>query len=104
MAGSAARRRGSPTVPVIGMLKYCSVTVRGENKEALERIEREHVPLPRSEIKWGVVEVGGGRQRGAPPAQQDMCHSLKNSDTHLLNLSSAGEVSSDYVREGDCQY
>lgn len=46
---------------VIGMRKHCSVTVRGENKEAVERIEREHVPLPYSEIKW--ERGGGGRQR-----------------------------------------
>lgn len=45
------RRRGSPTVPLIGMLKYFCVTVRGENKEAVERIEREHVPLPPCKIK-----------------------------------------------------
>lgn len=45
------RRSGSPTVLVIGMLKYCSVTVRGENKEAVERIEREHVPLLHCEVK-----------------------------------------------------
>lgn len=38
------RRRRSPTA--IGMPKYCSVTVRGEeNKEAVERIETGHVAL-----------------------------------------------------------
>lgn len=51
MAGSTVRTTGSPTVPFIGMLKYCSVTVRGENKEAVERIDTEHVALPRCEMK-----------------------------------------------------
>ncbi|CAB1438008.1 unnamed protein product [Pleuronectes platessa] len=34
-----------PAVPVIGMLEYCGVTVRAENKEAVERIEREACSL-----------------------------------------------------------
>lgn len=52
----------------------------------MERIEREHVPLPRCEIKREGGGGGGGgggegeMERGAPPAQQDMCHSLRNSD------------------------
>ena len=50
---------GSPAVPVIGMLEYCSVTVRAENKEAVERIEREHVPLPAPRDKVREGESGG---------------------------------------------
>ena len=45
------RRRASPTVPVIGMLKYCSVTVREENKEAVERIEKRACFSPHCEKK-----------------------------------------------------
>ncbi|CAB1438007.1 unnamed protein product [Pleuronectes platessa] len=56
MAGSTVRgEQDPPAVPVIGMLEYCGVTVRAENKEAVERIEREHVPLPALQDNAGEV-------------------------------------------------
>lgn len=45
--------------------------MRGENKEAVVRIETGHVPP--DEVRT-VVGVGGGRWRGAS-ALQDICHS-----------------------------
>lgn len=102
-------RRGRRSPTAIGMLKYCSVTVRGEeNKEAVERIETGHVALCCREMKWRGVRRGSSRR-----PKQDMCHRVeedrkRSSDKHPLNLhvqkkKERKKVLSDHIRGCNCQ-
>lgn len=90
---AAQWERGSPTVRVIGMLKYCSVTVRGENKEAVERIEREHVLFPGCETQWE------GETKGELYRPNKTCVTAWGAVTCISSISSTGDTSSVSVRD-----
>lgn len=77
------------------MLKYCSVTVKGENKEAVERIEREHVSLPRCEIKRERGVGGGGKQRRSFAGPTRHVSQPEETVTRISSISSTG----DYVQD-----
>lgn len=75
------------------MLKYCSVTVRGENKEAVERIEREHVPFPGCETQWE------GETKGELYRPNKTCVTAWGAVTCISSISSTGDTSSVSVRD-----
>lgn len=75
------------------MLKYCSVTVRGENKEAVERIEREHVPFPGCETQWE------GETKGELYQPNKTCVTAWGAVTCISSISSTGDTSSVSVRD-----
>lgn len=75
------------------MLKYCSVTVRGENKEAVERIEREHVSFPGCETQWE------GETKGELYRPNKTCVTAWGAVTCISSISSTGDTSSVSVRD-----
>lgn len=80
--------------PPQSVLLVCwNTAVRGENKEAVERIEREHVPFPGCETQWE------GETKGELYRPNKTCVTAWGAVTCISSISSTGDTSSVSVRD-----